>query len=672
MFGIKKKRRPDFFESAASKSVVIPVSDKKQGLEFMISFFSAVRPGSTAGKMDPEQNLRLAIFEISQHPILFRNLQNAILSQLSNTDLTSSLTESGIPLSRGFWQELYSRLKHKLLPALQSEDDFLYVINHVFFRKSDYRWIESTPYPVWIEFFEHIGLSLHVDDLRILKQIVRSLKILVFQVSQLGLEKEVAEYILPADQDNNPFVQLNYQVHEFEQSLDSGENDERIAMVSENIKVAIHSCERCIDYIRNNHSQRGASLHQTYTLVMLSNKLDRISILVDILDRDAHLDTEKFVEFFQLLVRNENRKNSIREFMSQCLGYLAYQIAEHKGVKGHKYITNSNAEFRKMLFSAMNGGVIISFVAIIKNLITKIPMPIFWHGFFYSVNYSAGFVAIEETHSTLATKQPAFTASAVASSLDGKRNNHQPNLYSLAVTVSKVVRSQNASFAGNLLVVFPGTYFLAWLYHLVFGSKIVEGKMAQDLLEGQHPWHSLSLFYACNTGLFLFLSGIISGYVQNKIQYSHIGERVIRHPFLHFWMSPKSLQKLSVYIEDHLGAIIGNIALGFMLGMAGLVPHIFGIPFDIRHITISAGNVAVAIYGLGFDHIQPLYGLIIFLGVIGIGLMNFLVSFSLAFVVAVKSRGVHIKDYPEFIGILGRYFMKKPLNFIRPPRSTQS
>ena len=45
-------------------------------------------------------------------------------------------------------------------------------------------------------------------------------------------------------------------------------------------------------------------------------------------------DTEKFVDFFKMLVRNENRKNSIREFLSQCLGYIAYQIAEHKGIKG--------------------------------------------------------------------------------------------------------------------------------------------------------------------------------------------------------------------------------------------------------------------------------------------------------------------------------------------------
>ena len=155
-----------------------------------------------------------------------------------------------------------------------------------------------------------------------------------------------------------------------------------------------------------------------------------------------------------MLARNENRKNSIREFMSQSMGYLAYQIAEHKGSKGGKYITATSAEYGAMLKSAMGGGAWVCLVVLIKNILTRIEMPLFWHGFAYSVNYSIGFVVIEETHTTLATKQPAFTASTVASSLD-TRKTHEPNLYNLAITVAKVSRSQIASFAGNLLVVFP-------------------------------------------------------------------------------------------------------------------------------------------------------------------------------------------------------------------------
>jgi site-specific recombinase len=133
-------------------------------------------------------------------------------------------------------------------------------------------------------------------------------------------------------------------------------------------------------------------------------------------------------------------------------------------------------------------------------------------------------------------------------------------------------------------------------------------------------------------------------------------------------MPEKRLRRLAGYVEKHAGSLAGNIALGFFLGMAGFVGEIFGIHFDIRHITISAGNTALAVYGLGFDHIDPWYLVTVIMGVLGIGFMNFLSSFSLAFVVALKSRGVRLRDYPEFLGILWRYFRSHPLDFIRPRR----
>jgi site-specific recombinase len=102
--------------------------------------------------------------------------------------------------------------------------------------------------------------------------------------------------------------------------------------------------------------------------------------------------------------------------------------------------------------------------------------------------------------------------------------------------------------------------------------------------------------------------------------------------------------------------------------MAGFIGEISGTRFDVRHITIAAGNTAMAVYGLGLHNVDRWYLLTVVAGVLGIGFFNFLVSFSLAFFVAVRSRGIRLKDYPEFLGILWRYFRKNPLDFIRPRR----
>ncbi len=665
-----RKKKPGFFERIVASNEIIPADDQRKGLQFLISLFAEIRPGTTKEKRNAEKNLQYVTAQLKQEKLVLANMQHALYSQLIHSGLTNALTESGIPLARGFWQELSNRLKHKLLPPLQDENDFLYVINNVFFRKSDYVWVESISRQAWVDFFQAMGFSFSQRDTDIKKELLQSLKILSYQVAQLGLEKEVLNYLPDEERTRDTaFVLQNYKVHELESMVLDNASETEITSASFQLKNIIEDCYTQIDHIRESHSDKGASLQQTYLLLILSNRLQRMQVITDVLDADNQFDTGRFVDIFRLLVRNEKRKNSIREFLSQGVGYLAYQIAEHKGNKGNKYITSSRRDFYGMIRSAMWGGFIVCFVAVFKNLIGKLKLAPFPLGFLYSVNYSIGFIAIENTKSTLATKQPAFTASAVASSLDTKKHS-EPDLNNLAATVAKVSRSQIASFFGNLIIVFPGTFLLAWGYAEVFGTKIAEGETAFKLLKDQHPWHSLALVYACFTGFFLFLSGIIAGYWQNKIQYGQIKERLKKHPALKLSMSAKRLDRLANWVERNFGSLMGNISLGFFLGFAGILGKILGLPFDIRHITISAGNAAIGVYGLGIENIPPYFLLAVLGGVLCIGFLNFLVSFSLAFFMAVKSRGIHLSQYPRLFRTIAHYFLKNPREFILPPPKT--
>ncbi len=668
MFRLRSKK-PGFIETILLQSETVKADDRNAGRNFLVAFFDEIRPGNSKKTKHPHLNLQRVTDQLKEHPVVLVNLQQALLSQLISTKLTAAITESGIPLSRGFWQELANRIKHKLIPELQEENDFLYVINSIFYKKSDYQWVEAIPRQDWVHFFETLGIRFSPGALRIKNELLASLKILSFQVAQLGLEREVLNYLPEQERHHQTaFVRQNYLVHELEQVLAGDPDSARITQTSTALKELIDASYALLNYIRESHSEKGASIQQTYLLMILTNRLQRMMLIADILDADNQFDTGRFVDIFRLLVRNEKRKNSIKEFLSQGLGYLAYQIAEHKGNKGHKYITETRADFYKMIRSAMWGGFIISFTAILKNLIGKLKLAPFPLGFLYSVNYSAGFILIEETKSTLATKQPAFTASAVAGSLDSKKVAGEPDLDSLAATVAKVSRSQIASFFGNLVIVFPLTFLLAWGFHQLSGHKIVDGAAAFKLLKDQHPWRSPSLLYACFTGVFLFVSGIIAGYWQNKVQYGQIGERLIRHPALKVSFSQQRLIKIADYVEKHIGALVGSIALGFFLGFSGVVGKIFGIPFDIRHITIASGNVSIGLYGTGVNAVPPYFMMAVFFGVLGIGLLNFLVSFALAFTVAVKSRGIHLSQYPRLFSTIIRYLFHHPRQFFLPER----
>ncbi len=665
-----RKKKPGFFEEIVERNTVLSARNRQQGLSFLIAFFSEIRPGSSKKKKNAEKNLIHATQQLQEQPVVLENLQQALLSQLFSTSLTAAITESGIPLARGFWQELSNRLKHKLLPSLQEENDFLYTINHIFYRKNDFQWVESISRQAWIDFFESIEFRFSPRHNELKRELLHALKVLSFQVAQLGLEKEVLDY-LPEEgpRKDTAFVLQNYAVHELQKLLMSNASDDQLSKISAELKAHIDACYAQIEHIRESHTEKGASLQQTYILLILTNRLQRMQLVADTLDADNEFDTGRFVDVFRLLVRNEKRKNSIREFLSQGVGYLAYQIAEHKGTKGHAYITSTRKEYYAMIRSAMGGGFIISFVAIVKNLIGMLKIAPVPAGFLYSVNYSIGFNLIDGTNATLATKQPAFTASAVAGSMDIKKHG-EPDLENLAETVAKVSRSQIASFFGNLIIVFPLSFLLAWGYDILFNAKIASGEAAMNMLRDQHPWRSLSLLYACFTGFFLFASGIIAGYWQNKIRYGRIRDRLKKHPALKSTMSPKRLDNISNWVERNFGTVVGNIALGFFLGFAGILGQILGIPFDIRHITISAGNSGIAVYGLGFDNIPPYFLAAVFGGVLLIGFLNFLFSFSFAFFVAVKSRGIRFNQYPKFFKILGRYFVQHPRAFILPPKST--
>ena len=114
----RKKKSQDFIESVNRRSTVIHIRDRKAGLEFLISFFSVIRP--SRDKKDPAKNLQVLLQQMSEHPILLSNLHNALLTQLIHTDLTSALTESGIPLANGFWQEFFGSWEVKTRRAIAS------------------------------------------------------------------------------------------------------------------------------------------------------------------------------------------------------------------------------------------------------------------------------------------------------------------------------------------------------------------------------------------------------------------------------------------------------------------------------------------------------------------------------------------------------------------------
>ena len=602
---------------------------------------------------------------------LLQAFSQAVSICLEDTDLFPMLTESGIVLSRSLGKELARRVKHKLVPPLRSDRDFRNIIDGLFPGREDFRWVGEIGEEGWGRLFSMLKFDQKTDVSLPRQQVRQALVVISVRVAQLGCESEIDGY-LPEDSrgTGNPFLRQHQSLSGFDTEEVSGPSGRTAAVQS--VRDALADCLRGMRHIRERMAERGASLSQTYILYQLDRLMGRLTLLLDVIDGDGRVDTRQMAAYFVRLVRHQNRRYSLREFLSQTTGYVAYQIAEQKGRKGDNYITQGRSDYLRMLSSAMLGGVIISFIAIFKNLLAMLKLAPFWQGMGYSVNYAFGFILIDQSGATLATKQPAFTANAVAGTLDFTRGRPEDRTDAVVGMLVRVSRSQFAYFLGNLLVVFPGTFLLAWVYEIINGHPIVSGAAARALMADQHPWKSLSLLYACNTGVFLFMSDIIAGYVQNKMRFGRIPERILRHPGLQGLWWRARLSRLAGFLDRHTGAIIGSISLAFFLGMAGLLGRFFGIPFDIRHVTIAAGNASIGFYGLDPVDFDPSFLWPVFIGVMGIGFLNFLVSFSLSFYVAMRSRGLHLHQMPAFLRVLGGYFLRRPLDFFRPPRDSGS
>ena len=665
MLHLSGKNRDQSPKKEQQQAIVLPLLPGNLSLNYLIGLINKVRPDNS--KDIPQATLRFKamLYQMTQDRSSLFSLRKALLSQFLKTNIVNALTESGITSNRGFGQEITGKILHKILPELQTPDNFLYVINKIFYKKTDHVWVEGLENDLWIQFFEVLGIQINMTEPALIKQLESSLQILSYRITVLGLEKDITQRCENVTNAGYAFLEQNRLVNNF---LLHAQNSGNQQLLLTNITEILDLCNQHIQKVKDQRHVYGTSLAQTYIITRLQQQIDRLFIILDVLDGDNSFNTQRFVDYFKMVVHNENKKNSIREFLSENTGYLAYQIAEHGGRTGEKFITTTRKEFFQMFRSAMGGGFIISFIGIIKNLLGKVPMAPFWHGFLNSTNYSLGFILIQDTGSTLATKQPAYTANNVASSFDVQKVGEQPDLRNLAITVGKVSRTQLASFTGNLIIVFPLTYLLAWAFFAATGVKIASGEAAHKLLLGQQPFHSFAWLYACFTGFFLFASGIIAGYVENYVVYGKISERLRNLSSFKNRFTEKRRYKIIHYIENNLGSLVGNISLGFFLGMASFIGDTFGIPFDIRHITIAAANAAIGFFGI--DHlISPAELWYTIFGVFGIGFLNFGVSFGLAFIVAVKSRGIHLKDYPQFLNILWKYFKKYPRDFVKAPQN---
>lgn len=227
-------------------------------------------------------------------------------------------------------------------------------------------------------------------------------------------------------------------------------------------------------------------------------------------------------------------------------------------------------------------------------------------------------------------------------------------------------RSQLAAIAGNILVAFPLAILVLLAATKQFGVAWVSPDKALHLLDDVMPFSSPTLLYAAIAGVWLFVTGLVSGYFDNRAAYTQLGPRIAQLRWLRTVLRPRGADAVGQYIAANAGGLGGNIFFGLMLGLTPLLGNALGLSLDIRHIAFSSANVGYALVALHFD-VTPLQLLTAISGVLLIGLVNLMVSFTLALWIAMRSRDVSFWLLAPILPRLRQRLLARPYSFFLPP-----
>ncbi|WP_298292515.1 site-specific recombinase Gcr [Thiomonas sp.] len=428
-------------------------------------------------------------------------------------------------------------------------------------------------------------------------------------------------------------------------------------------RAALDACRQRAESVTEHLDLHGTSVSLVFVLHQLRRRVARAEALLSLL-----LDPEPARPTALLaaeLARQGAHRRSVRELLRQNTALLAEKMVERHAETGEHYITRDAREYRGMLGAAAGGGLVMAFTTWIKLGILTLPLALFWGGLAAGLNYAVSFVIVQLLHWTIATKQPAMTAPAMADKL---RDLGRPGAVEAFVDeVANLTRSQSAGVFGNVALVMPVALLLGLAGMAVFGPHFMPAERAE------HELHSLSLLgptplFAAFTGVLLFASSVIAGWVENAFVLHRLDSAIEWNPRIRRLLGAARAARWARWWRKNIGVTAGNVSLGLLLGLAPAFFQVFGVPLEVRHVTLSSGLFGAACASLGPAVVNDPAFWWALAGIAVNGVLNVGVSFYLAYRLALRARGIRVRDRQAIYRAIAARLLRRPLSFILPPR----
>jgi site-specific recombinase len=586
-----------------------------------------------------------------------------IAAILDETDGISLFAESGMPSDRGLLPEAFDRLFNNLLPAPRQEAELAKLFLRLFPTQKEVDRFFSLP-PDVLNFV--VSLIAPVDIPEAWDVPVASLLdafcLLGARVQGLGLSEKlrVRSNLCPVQ--HSPFYRLTRAGDVLVEAL---RKKDPTASSAQAWKAVVAECRAEMSAIVAHLDARGVNLDIVYALDVIEKSLSRMELISGTLL--SHPGPPRLLTALRLtkdVIRGRLNDRSLWNLAHNSFRLLARKIVEWAGKTGEHYISSNRAEYAQMWKAALGGGLLTVGTAAIKLMVTHRGLPPFVEGFLAGLNYAISFVLLQNFHLALATKQPSMTGATLARIIHNCKDTSK--IDELIGYVQRIFRTQLAAALGNIIAVGAGAVVFSILWKLAAGSPFLSAETADYAVKSLHPLRSGTILFAALTGVILWLSSLAGGWIENWAIYHQLPRAIAEHR----WgaaLKPETLLRFSDSFSKNIAGWGGSIVLGFMLGMTPVVGHFFGLPLDVRHVTLSTGTMALGIASRGPEILGRGALLWAGLGIAVTFVLNLSVSFYLALRLALRAQDVSSRDHLEILRNLWLQFRATPRDFFFPP-----
>jgi site-specific recombinase len=583
---------------------------------------------------------------------------------LREVDSAALLADFGFAPRAGLWAEFGRRLRARILPLTPATSDLGELFGLLFPPGTDAAWLTQLDDETRARLAQALApIADDGSDWR--GPFLEAIMFLASAIRAAGFSPLLRQRMSPELLADQPFRQLARAAELIREHAESSEPEAhaRLLRDAQYLRALLDVCRRCAASVHEHLEAHGVSVDVVFEADQLRERTHRIDLLLGcVLSEDPTRDLLRFVA--ELVDAAEDRR-SIRGLFAQHYSLLARKVAERSAATGEHYITRDAAEYRSMLRAAAGGGAVLGATTLVKFLIASIGLGAFWAGLAAGLSYAASFVLIQLLDFTLATKQPAMTAPALAEKLADVTSDE--GIERFVDEVAHLIRSQAAGIFGNLLAVVPVVLAAQWLSHALFGAPVIGQADARYVLD------SLSLlgptaFFAALTGVLLFASSLIAGWIENWFVWHRLDSAIAWNPRIVARLGAARARRWSAFWRANISGLASNVSLGLLLGLVPAVAAFFSLPLDVRHVTLATGQLFAAVGALGPAIIgsAPFWWCIG--GIAATGVLNLGVSFLLAFRVALRSRGIRFADRSRIHRAIRARLLHRPASFILPPQ----